>query len=70
MNVGEHLVAKLVEEGVDVIFTVPGEQHDAIFGALAGTQIRVVHTRHEQAAALLPHFLGALQRSATRASPV
>ncbi|GIJ28754.1 acetolactate synthase I/II/III large subunit [Micromonospora qiuiae] len=55
MNVGEHLVAKLIEEGVNVVFTVPGEQHDAIFGALAGTGIRVVHTRHEQAAALMAY---------------
>ncbi|MEU7981874.1 thiamine pyrophosphate-dependent enzyme [Micromonospora sp. NPDC049081] len=55
MNVGEHLVAKLVEEGVEVVFTVPGEQHDAIFAALADTTIRVVHTRHEQAAALMAY---------------
>ncbi|OJF14366.1 thiamine pyrophosphate-dependent enzyme [Couchioplanes caeruleus] len=53
MNVAEHIVARLVEEGVDVVFTVPGEQLDPIFGALAGTGIRVVHARHEQAAALM-----------------
>jgi acetolactate synthase-1/2/3 large subunit len=55
MNVGEHIVAKLIEEGVEVVFTVPGEQHDPIFGALAGTGIRVVQARHEQAAALMAY---------------
>ncbi len=55
MNVAECLVSRLVTEGVEVIFTVPGEQHDPIFAALAHTEIRVVHTRHEQAAALMAY---------------
>ncbi|MEV6595769.1 thiamine pyrophosphate-dependent enzyme [Actinoplanes sp. NPDC051346] len=55
MNVAEHIVARLVDEGVDVVFTVPGEQLDPIFQALAGTGIRVVHARHEQAAALMAY---------------
>jgi acetolactate synthase-1/2/3 large subunit len=55
MNVGEHIVARLVEEGVDVVFTVPGEQLDPLFKALAGTGIRVVHARHEGAAALMAY---------------
>lgn len=55
MNVAEQLVARLVEHGVDVVFTVPGEQLDAVFGALAGTRIRVVHARHEQGAAFMAY---------------
>ena len=55
MNVAEHLVARLVEEGVEVVFTVPGEQHDRIFRALADTRIRIVQTRHEQAAAFMAY---------------
>ncbi|RMI31869.1 thiamine pyrophosphate-dependent enzyme [Nocardia stercoris] len=55
MNVAEHLVATLVDEGVEVVFTVPGEQHDAIFRALSGTGIQVVQTRHEQAAAFMAY---------------
>lgn len=55
MNVADHLVAKLVAEGVEVVFTVPGEQHDPIFRALAGTEIRVVQCRHEQAAAFMAY---------------
>lgn len=54
-NVAEHIVARLVEEGVDIVFTVPGEQLDPVFRALADTRIRVVHTRHEQAAALMAY---------------
>ncbi|GAA2425324.1 thiamine pyrophosphate-dependent enzyme [Streptomyces macrosporus] len=55
MNVAEHLVARLVDEGVDVVFTVPGEQLDPVFKALADTGIRVVHARHEQAAAFMAY---------------
>jgi acetolactate synthase-1/2/3 large subunit len=55
MNVGEHIVARLVDEGVGVVFTVPGEQLDPVFAALARTGIRVVHARHEQAAALMAY---------------
>ncbi|GAA1739488.1 thiamine pyrophosphate-binding protein [Luedemannella helvata] len=38
-----------------MLFTVPGEQMDALFGALARTDIRVVHTRHEQGAAFMAY---------------
>lgn len=55
MNVAEHIVAHFVAEGVEVVFTVPGEQLDTIFGALASTRIRVVHARHEQGAALMAY---------------
>lgn len=53
IDIGALVVARLRSEGVEVIFTVPGEQLDPIFRALAQSGIRVVHTRHEQAAALM-----------------
>ena len=54
-TVAEHIAARLVEEGVEVVFTVPGEQMDALFGALAKTGVRIVHARHEQAAAFMAY---------------
>lgn len=55
IDVGALLVDRLSSEGVDVVFTVPGEQLDPVFRALARSEIRVVHTRHEQAAALMAY---------------
>jgi acetolactate synthase I/II/III large subunit len=48
----EILVDALAAHGVDTIFGLPGLQLDYIFDALCGRQdaIRVIHTRHEQAA--------------------
>src|SRR5262249_49331193 len=41
--------------GVDTLFALPGVQNDALFVALydAGEAIRVIHPRHEQAAAYM-----------------
>lgn len=48
---GHALVQSLIREGVDTIFALPGAQLDWAFDALhaAQDQIRVIHTRHEQA---------------------
>ncbi len=48
---GHALVQSLIREGVDTIFALPGAQLDWAFDALhaARDQIRVIHTRHEQA---------------------
>jgi acetolactate synthase-1/2/3 large subunit len=45
----------LQRHGVDVLFAIPGVQNDALFNALhdANDAIRVIHTRHEQAAAYM-----------------
>lgn len=51
----EHIAAKLADEGISVIFTVPGEQLDPLFGALAKTGMRIVHARHEQGAAFMAY---------------
>jgi acetolactate synthase I/II/III large subunit len=55
MTGGEVLVASLLHQGVDTLFSLPGVQLDGLFAALydACDRIRVIHTRHEQAAAYM-----------------
>jgi acetolactate synthase I/II/III large subunit len=52
---GQAAVAMLKRHGVDTIFGLPGVQLDGIFDALydARDDIRVIHTRHEQATAYM-----------------
>ena len=51
MSGGEALVQSLVREGVEVVFGIPGIQIYGIFAALRDEpSIRVITTRHEQAA--------------------
>lgn len=55
MTGGQALVASLIANGVDTLFALPGVQLDGAFDALyeAQNQIRVIHPRHEQAAAYM-----------------
>lgn len=55
MTGGQALVASLIENGIDTIFALPGVQLDGAFDALYAEQdrIRVIHPRHEQAAAYM-----------------
>src|SRR5690242_18981613 len=55
MTGGGALVEMLRRHGVDTLFALPGVQNDALFVALydAGEAIRVIHPRHEQAAAYM-----------------
>jgi acetolactate synthase I/II/III large subunit len=55
MTGGRALVEMLCRHGVDTLFALPGVQNDALFVALydAGDKIRVIHPRHEQAAAYM-----------------
>jgi acetolactate synthase-1/2/3 large subunit len=55
MTGGGALVEMLKRHGVDTLFALPGVQNDALFVALydANDTIRVIHTRHEQAAAYM-----------------
>jgi acetolactate synthase-1/2/3 large subunit len=57
MTGGEALVEMLRRHGVDTVFALPGVQNDALFAALydARNAIRVVHPRHEQAAAYMAY---------------
>jgi acetolactate synthase I/II/III large subunit len=55
MTGGQALVASLIANGVDTLFALPGVQLDGAFDALYLEQddIRVIHPRHEQAAAYM-----------------
>ena len=64
MTTARTIVRSLVANGVDTVFGLPGVQLDALFNALHDerSRIRVVHPRHEQAAAYMA--LGHAQASA------
>jgi acetolactate synthase-1/2/3 large subunit len=55
MTGGAALVEMLVRHRIDTLFALPGVQNDALFVALydAGDVLKVIHTRHEQAAAYM-----------------
>ena len=52
---GQALVTSLITNGVDTVFALPGVQLDGAFDALYAERdaIRVIHPRHEQAAAYM-----------------
>ena len=50
-TVGEALVAGLAQRGVEVVFGIPGVHTVELYRGLAGSKIRHVTVRHEQAAA-------------------
>ena len=65
MTGGQALVEMLRRHRIDTLFALPGVQNDALFAALydAGGAIRVIHPRHEQAAAYMAFgFAGASGR--------
>jgi acetolactate synthase-1/2/3 large subunit len=51
----EALVTTLADQGIDLMFALPGVQNDHLFDALHGVQdrMRLIHTRHEQGAAYM-----------------
>ena len=53
MTTARAIVRSLVANGIDTVFGLPGVQLDALFNALHDERdrIRVIHPRHEQAAA-------------------
>ena len=55
MTGGEAVIETLIANGIDTVFGLPGAQLDPAFAALHDrqSQIRVVHTRHEQGAAYM-----------------
>ena len=55
MTTARAIVRSLIANGVDTVFGLPGVQLDALFNALHDERehIRVIHTRHEQAAAYM-----------------
>jgi acetolactate synthase-1/2/3 large subunit len=56
----EILVKALENEGVDIVFGVPGEENLDFLEALRTSKIRLVVTRHEQAAAFMAATYGRL----------
>ncbi len=60
MNGAELLVKCLENEGVNIIFGIPGEENLAFLEALRSSSIRLVLTRHEQAAGFMAATYGRL----------
>lgn len=60
MNGAELLVSALEHEGVLQIFGVPGEENLGLLKALRRSTIKLVLTRHEQAAAFMAATHGRL----------
>jgi acetolactate synthase-1/2/3 large subunit len=56
----ELLVACLVNEGVEYVFGIPGEENIHFTAALDATDIRYVLVRHEQAASFMAEMYGRL----------
>ena len=57
MTGGEATVQALLAQGVDTLFVLPGVQNDPLFSALydAAERLRVIVTRHEQAAGYMAY---------------
>lgn len=60
MNASELFVKCLEQEGVEYIFGVPGEENLAFLEALRTSNIKMIVTRHEQAAAFMAATYGRL----------
>ena len=59
MTTAAQLIVKCLEnEGVAVVFGIPGEENIRFVQALAASDIRYVLTRHEQAAAFMAEMYG------------
>lgn len=60
MNGAELLVKCLENEGVEIIFGIPGEENLVFLEALRNSTIRLILTRHEQAAGFMAATYGRL----------
>ncbi len=60
MNGAELLIQCLENEGVTTIFGIPGEENLAFLEALRGSSVRLILTRHEQAAGFMAATYGRL----------
>jgi acetolactate synthase-1/2/3 large subunit len=60
MNGAQVFIQALENEGVDIIFGIPGEENLAFLEALRTSSIRLVLTRHEQAAGFMAATHGRL----------
>lgn len=60
MNAAQLFVRCLESEGVEYVFTVPGEENIALLEALRQSNIRLILTRHEQGAGFMAACYGRL----------
>jgi acetolactate synthase I/II/III large subunit len=60
MKAAELFVKCLENEGVEVVFGVPGEENVDIMDALLDSPIKFITTRHEQGAAFMADVYGRL----------
>ena len=60
MKIAELFVKCLENEGVEIIFGIPGEENIDVMDALLGSDIRFLVTRHEQGAAFMADVYGRL----------
>jgi acetolactate synthase I/II/III large subunit len=64
MNAAELLVRCLENEGVQLVFGLPGEETLELMDALLDSRIRFIETRHEQGAAFMADVYGRLSGKA------
>jgi len=64
MKAAELLIRCLENEGVQLIFGLPGEENLEVMDALLDSRIRFIETRHEQGAAFMADVYGRLSRKA------
>jgi len=64
MKAAELLVRCLENEGVDLVFGLPGEETLEVMDALLGSRVRFIETRHEQGAAFMADVYGRLSGKA------
>ena len=64
MKAAELLVRCLENEGVRIVFGLPGEENLAVMDALLDSGIRFIETRHEQGAAFMADVYGRLSGKA------
>lgn len=64
MKAAELLVHCLENEGVELVFGLPGEETLEVMDALLGSRMRFIETRHEQGAAFMADVYGRLSGKA------
>ena len=64
MKAAELLVRCLENEGVELVFGLPGEETLELMDALLGSRMRFIETRHEQGAAFMADVYGRLSGKA------
>ena len=61
MTKGSDLLVRALEsEGVEYIFAIPGEENLDVLNSIRGSKIKLVITRHEQAAGFMAATYGRL----------